>query len=1256
MAERLHLQRDGSDVIHLTAFGDPAHRTQQLDTATVDLIADNGEMIPIRVLIVPVISKPISIRYRQSISKLSYLKGLKLAHPVKEDDQFEISLLIGADSYWQIVGDDVIRGDGPTAVSSRIGYFLSGPLPAQSGDCNARIMDVIVTHVAEMDDLSQFWNIESMGVSAKECEDTEATTHLALYQEKCVTFEDGKYKAMLPWKQEHPPLPDNYAVAKKRTESTIRRLSKDPLLLQKYSEIIADQEKRGFVEKVNESLTPARMHYIPHHGVKKESATTPIRIVYDCSCRQATVSASLNDCLESTPPELNDLTALLMRFRVGKFGVTADIEKAFLNVALHEDDRDVTRFLWLSDPSDPDSQLITYRFKVVLFGATCSPFILSATLLKHITLNETNPAAHIIARDLYVDNVISSFYSEATLENYFRLARDLMTSGGFNLRSWASNSTKVREIAASDGVLDKDRVTKVLGLLWKPEADEMSFAVRSIEMTGTSTKRIILQQTAKIYDPLGMLSPVTVRAKLLVQDLWRKQFEWDAQLPADIMHSWEDLAGDLNIAMTTKFQRQYFPEGSPLQPDETTLHVFVDASARAYGAVAYLTSGSRSAFVFAKNRVAPVKTITLPRLELMAALVGARVANHVMTVITCKNVVCWSDSQIALHWIKSTKPLKRFVTNRVDEIRRLVPDTEWRYCPTQVNPADLQTRGITARQLSRSTLWQQGPDWLTDERQWPSWDGQLAVALTTIEGEDQDDEEATVHVQTSGAIEPSVLHAIPDITRFSSYCKLLRSTAYIFRFINNCRTAIASRRAGPLSVEEMRAAEIHLIRSSQIQTYSELFREMKKNDIRQSIIKQLRLYIDDDGCIRCGGRIHNADLPEETRFPYLLPAKNYLTTLIINDVHCRQLHTGISQTVTSIRQKFWIPSIRQRVRCVLRRCIVCRKVTGKSYSAPTPPPLPVDRVSGQPPFAVTGVDFTGALYVKEKTGSQQKVYICLFTCANTRAVHLEVVPDLTEESFMLAFRRFVSRRSLPRVMMSDNATTYQAAANHLRQLLASENLQASLTLRGTEWRFIPQRAPWYGGWWERLIGITKTTLKKILGKASVDLQTLQTVVTEVEAIINDRPLTYVSSSREDPEPLTPAHLLYGRAMTSLPFDQKASPEDNIGFRCAREDVTRRAQQHKRTIDHFWGRWKREYLTSLREYHRRSGNDRQSIRVGDVIQVQDDFTPRLQWNLARVEELITGNDGLVRAARIRNTKGLTTRAIVKLYPLEIPEAE
>ena len=297
---------------------------------------------------------------------------------------------------------------------------------------------------------------------------------------------------------------------------------------------------------------------------------------------------------------------------------------------------------------------------------------------------------------------------------------------------------------------------------------------------------------------------------------------------------------------------------------------------------------------------------------------------------------------------------------------------------------------------------------------------------------------------------------------------------------------------------------------------------------------------------------------------------------------------------------------------------------------------------------MTGVDITGALYVRDNN-EETKVYICLFTCANTRAVHLEVVSDLSTDTFLLAFRRFASRKSLPQIMMSDNASTYTSAAEELSTLLQSEELATVLGTHGVAWKFIPKKASWFGGFWERMIGLTKNCLKKVLGRSRVSLPVLQTMIVEVETVLNDRPLTYTSSDVDDPQPLTPAHLLYGRMITRLPHECQADDLNDPNYGSNSLQTLTKTQAH--LLKSFQTHWRHEYLTSLREYHRSSGQNSQQIKVGDVVSVHDEG-PRVNWRLAVITKLLVGGDGLIHAAEIRTSTGTTNRPIAKLFPLEV----
>lgn len=366
LADCLQVQPHDTVELSLSTFATDTSRTGKFDVATINLHSISGHLIPLTVLIMPTIAAPIHTVDRKTITSLSYLNGLRLAHPISSAEQLSITLLIGADQYWKIVEDHVIRGSGPTAVGSKLGYLLSGPIDTSTSGKSVTNMFHVAVQPIPTPDLEQFWNVESVGISSK---NVSPNSFLDSYIANSVKrLNDGSYCARFPWKDSHPPLPTNFSTCSHRTRSQARKLAQNPPLLSKYNDILTDQERRGFIERVTDPTSTTRCHYIPHHAVHKDSATTPVRIVYDYSCHQARNQPSLNDCLLTGQPELNDLCCVILRFRLHPVGICTDIEKAFLQ---HKDDRNWIRFLWLSDPTDPNSEFVTYRFRVVLFGAVC---------------------------------------------------------------------------------------------------------------------------------------------------------------------------------------------------------------------------------------------------------------------------------------------------------------------------------------------------------------------------------------------------------------------------------------------------------------------------------------------------------------------------------------------------------------------------------------------------------------------------------------------------------------------------------------------------------------------------------------------------------------------------------------------------------------------------------------------------------------------------------------------------------------------
>ena len=367
------------------------------------------------------------------------------------------------------------------------------------------------------------------------------------------------------------------------------------------------------------------------------------------------------------------------------------------------------------------------------------------------------------------------------------------------------------------------------------------------------------------------------------------------------------------------------------------------------------------------------------------------------------------------------------------------------------------------------------------------------------------------------------------------------------------------------------------------------------------------------------------------------------------------MHGGIKETLTELRARFWVVKGRSLVRKVLRQCVRCMRYNGRPYSAPNPPPLPHFRVNASPPFSSIGVDYAGPLYIK---GAGNKVWIALFTCCITRAIHLELIPDMTTETFIRCFRRFTCRRGTPTRIVSDNSKTFKAASKELARIQADPIIKDYFAQLRVCWSFNVAKAPWWGGFYERLVGSVKRCLKKVVGNARLTFDELLTVIVEVEGTLNSRPLTYVAADDAE-EPLTPAHLLTGYRLLGLP-DPHSVLEQDADFVVSgdRSSITR-MEYTRRLLRHFWKRWRSEYLISLRDTHKYTnitGNGKRYAAMGDIVLVHDENHPRTFWKLGRVENLIEGHDGLVRAAvvRVASESGTTTlrRPVQLLYPLEM----
>ena len=1315
LKSKLGLKPATTETLHLNTFGENNFRKQKCEVLSLWLNDLDDEPIKISALSFPTICAPLPSRI--NVSSYPHLHGLKLADYSEPQDS--VDALIGSDFYWDFVTGESVRGDsGPTAVKSKFGWLLSGPLHDHSstgvvtsnliisGGCDAMFEE---QNDELVESLKKFWETESVGIIP------EDQSLPADKRKPDIHFNGHQYEIGLPWKEDLQPSTNSYRLSESRLRSLHFKLKKDPDLLRDYDRIIREQEQTGIVERVPEEETASnvdkgQVYYSPHHAViRKDRETTKVRIVYDGSAKSSKKELSLNDCLETGDNYIPHIFDMLASFRNNPVGLTADIEKAFLMVSIKEEDRNMLRFLWFDDPSRDTPKIAQFRFKRLLFGIRPSPSILGATIDHHLRLyKQSEPEmAALLRKSLYVDDLLSGAGDDEKALEIYHKSKKIMADGGFNLRKWNSNSQNVmseisrferpqedsitQRKAQPDVTIEDDRsyaktttgsassstkddsVVKVLGLNWNTVSDELFFDFSSLHTYAMSlplSKRSVLKVTAKIFDPMGFLTPFTIGLKILFQELCVGKTNWDETLQGTLLGKWNSLLNEIRCFETVRIPRCYFTSN----PVEIQVHAFCDASEHAYAAVVFLRSCYEDGRIHvrlaaSKSKVAPMTKQSIPRLELLGALSLARLVDKFkVSTGDIHKTIYWTDSMTTLCWIKNQRVWKSYVQHRVDEIRNLTTKDSWRHCPGHLNPADLPSRGLTAKALVACETWWKGPNILyLPESEWPenrTTQSEDGVALQEV----VKNPPVTVHslVNALASMPEKKIDQIIDINRFHDLTKVLRVTALVLKAVKSFKSQVTDKKSTVkermrLNAAELKEAEHLWIRSVQASAFSKEIAFLLSKDHSSAppaYVTQFGLFLD-DGIIKCKGRLNNALLPVNTRNPILLPAKHEFTWLLIKQSHESVKHGGIRDTLTTLRERYWVLRGREAVKKFTRGCIICRKHEGTPYGPLPPADLPSYRVSEDPPFTHIGLDFAGPLYIETKNTEvevkeSQKVYICLFTCASTRAVHLELTQALSVKSFLLAFRRFSSRRGLPATITSDNAKTFRSSSQDIRKIARAEEVWRYLANKQISWNFIIEKAPWWGGFWERLVRSIKKPLKKILGRSTLSFEELCTVLVEIEGVINSRPLTYVYDDNESISyPLTPSDLIYGRRITSTP---NSTHYEVIS---THHSLTKKSRHHRHVLQQLTNQWRREYLIELKERSQvgSKGSKKRRISIGDLVLLKNDSTSRAFWKLGKVEELIPGKDGNVRAAvvKVANNSGRPShlrRVVQHLVPIEV----
>nr|XP_042910968.1 uncharacterized protein LOC107454670 [Parasteatoda tepidariorum] len=618
----------------------------------------------------------------------------------------------------------------------------------------------------------------------------------------------------------------------------------------------------------------------------------------------------------------------------------------------------------------------------------------------------------------------------------------------------------------------------------------------------------------------------------------------------------------------------------------------------------------------ARSRVAPLKKVSIPRLELLACNIGARLADTVKKDLRLEDIETffWSDSMDALYWIRKEGPWTIFVSNRVDEIRRLSKASDWKFVPGTQNPADLPSRGCTVKTLLKRQ-WHEGTSWLKESREnWPNFD------LVP--------DEKIVYAEKKKIIVSSLNMKDDEFyNNISSYKKIIRITGWIYRFFENSRAS--SKKTGKLSVEELIKAELKILKRVQEDSFQG---EKLKS------LKLLSIFTDANGLVRIKTKIIMREDNENFKVPIILPSDHHVVKSLILHKHQELGHPGVQSLMVALREDYWILKARRTVKKVLKTCITCQRFNVKRPEIPEGI-LPEDRVKNASIFEVIGVDVAGPLLTKDN----KKVWIAIFTCAIYRAVHLELLTSLSTDNFILALRRFIARRGRPSIIYSDNGTNFIGTNNSLKNI----NLERlKTTFSPILWRFLPPTAPWWGGFFERLIGLLKRILRKVLGHTSLNYQEIETVLCDCESQLNSRPLTYVSDDPDDLCPLTPDLFLKDTRTSSTTDLDRLKLTDKT-------ELNKRLAYRRRLMTDLRARFRSEYLSQL--HHRLTvRKPTYHPKVGDIILIWNDNLKRIHWPLGRILSVYTSKDGLIRRAKVKTKSGILIRPIQNLCPLELDE--
>lgn len=1203
-------------------------------------------------------------------SDCGFLNYLPLSDP-NYNQPGEIHLLLGSCFDAEIIRPGLKKfGTHVYAQNTELGWIIRGRTSAvKANPSNLVLLTKKTDETVLTEQIKKFWELEEIpGESPEHPDDVRCEE---LFLSSIEQKEDGHLSIDLPFRHdEQPVMGPSREIALKRFLNLEKKLSTNEELKTEYHRTMQEYIQSGHMKVADQRNAEGREYFLPHHAVFKESSTTTkVRVVFDASCRTED-GTSLNDRLLTGPKLQTDIRDILFNWRKFRFALTADIAKMYRMFYVNEKHHSYQKILWRFNETDP---ITDYSLCTVTFGTSSAPYLAIRMLHYIAEINQSKAefslAVEALKSEFYVDDFISGAHSLTDAINKNKQLRDLLGRYGLDIRKWSSNDPKIMESiptnlheTSTQFSLDETEFRKTLGIYWSPRDDFFKFSIDRENSNLTElTKRKALSLIARIYDPMGWLSPCTLYAKILMQEIWKTGTNWDDEVCENIKPKFLKFLHQLK-----ELEKIKIPRWVNLRDEESPVKLigFCDASTKGYGAVIYLQDSlteneltdwceSKLILLGSKTKVAPMNVTSIPRLELCAALLLSELLTWARKLLHPRkvDVVAFSDSQVVLSWLKADPSRwKVYVATRTAKIRESVPPENWFYVHTTNNPADFASKGLLPSEMINNDLWWNGPELETVSEE------------NTLTEEEQ--EYITKETKILNVSFCTTQEINPFLTDYSSHFKVCQIVRRCCDFFKTCLKRLMNKQPTNKDrylflVQRMDNPELILFRLVQRASFSDEINDLKNNRYVKpaSRIKTLNPFIDGFEILRVGGRLENSTLTYNQKHPIILPTSHQITSNLIENAHKTTMHGMTALTMSYLRNKFHILRASDAVKKIVNRCVTCLRYTQQQHTQ-LMGSLPSDRVSINRPFLNTGVDYAGPIVTREKrrNSSTTKSYIALFVCLSTKALHLEIVSDLTSQAFLAAYRRFVNRRGHCQRMYSDRGTNFVGAQKILKEEVykAEKTWRTELTsdfhIMGTEWLFNPAAAPHFGGLWEAGVKSVKTHLVKSVGNKALTFEELTTIVVQIEGILNSRPLCPLKNDPNDFVALTPGHFLIGEPIIAPPEPVLNNEPKNLLDRWKHLQTVRQS---------FWRSYLKDYLNRLQRRPKWL-KQKYEYKIGDIVLVIDETCPPTIWPKALIVNVHPGSDGHIRIVTLRNSQGkIFKRAVAKIRVLpvyEIPNNE